>query len=152
MLVNIKSVRNHIPCCAACHSCTAHDDWNVAYLNEQGGIRIGAQMKLSPCSKPELDRMYLEKPQKSKKSRLLRSGIRPEMFQIKKKAVNGLASVEIRARHETVHLIRWPRIFFFSFSFLCKPKFHSRVHKNQSLDTTEIISIQFVILYHTYVL
>jgi len=33
MLVNDKSVRNHIPCCATClRCCNVRDDWNVAFL------------------------------------------------------------------------------------------------------------------------
>jgi len=61
-----------------------HDDWNVAYLNEQDGSLIGEQMRLSPCSDPVLDRMDLGKPQKSKESRPERSGVRPQIFQKKK--------------------------------------------------------------------
>ena len=113
MLVNAKSVRNHIPRCAAClRCCTVRDGWKVAYLNELDGSLTGAQMKLSPCSDPVLERMDLGKPQKSKESGPVWSGIRPQMLEIKRGSVNGLLSAEIRARHETIRLIRWPRISF----------------------------------------
>ena len=116
MLVNPQSVRNHLPCCAACLRSTVHDEWNVAYLNEQDGSLIGAQMNLSPCSDAVLDPMDLGKPRKSKESRPVRSEIRTQMFQAKRKCVNGLLSAEIRARHQTVQLIRWQRV---SFLFFC---------------------------------
>jgi len=60
MSVNAKSVRNHIPC-AACLRCTVRDGWKVAYSNELDGSLTGAQMKLSPCSDPVLERMDLGK-------------------------------------------------------------------------------------------
>jgi len=61
MLVNAKSVRNHIPCAVCLRCCTVRDGCKVAYLNELDGSLTGAQMKLPPCSDPVLERMDLGK-------------------------------------------------------------------------------------------